>query len=239
MEKKINIAELLKDCPKGMELDCTMFESIEFDSIVDNENFPIRCRIKNSNDEYNFYNFTKYGYWNNDYKAKCVIFPKGKTTWEWFHRPIKDGDIVFYNDTIAIFKEWGDETLFRTYVTKYLCCAGSIDVKVPLFGKSIRREARLATEEEKQKLFDKLAKEGYKWDAEKKELVKLKWKPKCEEEYFTPVFTHTDTFHAALCIWEDLPFDTNIYNKKWCFKTKEECQAFCDRLNDAINSVKL
>ena len=24
MEKKINIAELLKNCPKGMELDCTM-----------------------------------------------------------------------------------------------------------------------------------------------------------------------------------------------------------------------
>ena len=25
MKDKINIAELLKDCPKGMELDCTMF----------------------------------------------------------------------------------------------------------------------------------------------------------------------------------------------------------------------
>ena len=34
--KKINIAELLRDCPTGMELDCTLFEGLEFDGIVDN-----------------------------------------------------------------------------------------------------------------------------------------------------------------------------------------------------------
>lgn len=31
--EKINIANLLKDCPKGMELDCTMYENVEFDYI--------------------------------------------------------------------------------------------------------------------------------------------------------------------------------------------------------------
>ena len=56
--EKINVAELLKDCPRGMELECLMFEGLEFDSIVDHDYFPIRCRIKNSNDEYNFYYFT-------------------------------------------------------------------------------------------------------------------------------------------------------------------------------------
>ena len=33
MENKLNISELLKDCPKGMELDCTLFEGLEFDGI--------------------------------------------------------------------------------------------------------------------------------------------------------------------------------------------------------------
>jgi hypothetical protein len=80
---------------------------------------------------------------------------------------------VFYNDTIAIFKEWGDETLFRTYVTKYLCCESFIDVKVPLFGKAIRREARFATEEEKQQLFNAIKDNGYKWNEETKTLEKL------------------------------------------------------------------
>lgn len=86
MEQKINIAEMLKDCPSGMELDCTLFEGLEFDSIVDNEFLPIRCRVKNPNGGYNGYNFTKYGCWLNTTFAKCVIFPKGKTTLEITYR---------------------------------------------------------------------------------------------------------------------------------------------------------
>lgn len=42
---------------------------------------------------------------------------------------------------------------------------------------------RHATEEEKKKLFAKLKEEGYEFDFEKKELIKLKWKPKYCEEY--------------------------------------------------------
>lgn len=89
MEQKINIAQLLKDCPSGMELDCTLFEGLEFDSIVDNEFLPIRCRVKNPIGGYNGYNFTKYGCWLNTTFAKCVIFPKGKTTWKGFVPPCK------------------------------------------------------------------------------------------------------------------------------------------------------
>ena len=45
MEKeKINIAELLKDCPKGMELDCAMYEDVHFD-YVDELNI-IHCYIQ-------------------------------------------------------------------------------------------------------------------------------------------------------------------------------------------------
>ena len=33
--EKLNIAEILKDCPKGMELDCTLFEDVHFDCIDD------------------------------------------------------------------------------------------------------------------------------------------------------------------------------------------------------------
>ena len=173
MENKINIAQLLKDCPQGMELDCLIFEDVTLYSIdTDTENeYPIRIVTKNGY----FLDLTKYGTYSNVAEAKCVIFPKGKTTWEGFEPPckFKDGDIVFYNDTIAIFKEWGDETLFRTYVTKYLCCDSLIDMNVPLFGKSVRKEIRLATEEEKEKLFQAIKDNGYKWNAETKTLEKL------------------------------------------------------------------
>jgi hypothetical protein len=170
MENKINIVEILKDCPSGMELDCTIYEDVYFD-YVDNINI-IHCYIQHETYKTSL-TFNQYGMYNSGIKAKCVIFPKGKTTWEGFQRPFKDGDIVFYNDTIAIFKEWGDETLFRTYVTKYLCCESFIDVKVPLFGKAIRREARFATEEEKQQLFNAIKDNGYKWNEETKTLEKL------------------------------------------------------------------
>lgn len=98
---------------------------------------------------------------------------------------------------------------------------------------------RPATEEEKKKLFDKLAEAGYEWDAEKKELVKLKWEPKVGDTYFRPNLNDC----RFLCYEGRGRFDTMRYikdciEKGWVFKTKEECQAFCDKLNEAIKSVK-
>lgn len=93
MEKKINIAELLKDCPKGMELDSTMFDDIYFDCIDDVSDI-IKCYIQESKHKIGI-SFDKYGHYSNINKTKCVIFPKGKTTWEGFHRPFKDGDVEF------------------------------------------------------------------------------------------------------------------------------------------------
>lgn len=171
MENKVNIAKLLKDCPKGMELDCTVYEDVYFD-YVDELNI-IHCYIKHETHKTST-TFNQHGTPNSHIKSKCVIFPKGKTTWEGFQRPFKDGDIVFYNNTIAIFKEWGDETLFRAYVIKYLYKdCDTIMRDVPLFGKGVRKEIRFATEEEKQKLFDAIKANGYKWNAEIKTLEKL------------------------------------------------------------------
>ncbi len=58
----------------------------------------------------------------------------------------------------------------------------------------ICKEIRLATEEEKQQLFDALAKEGKAWDAEKKQIVDLK--PKAELKPFDKVLVRDDEDHA-------------------------------------------
>lgn len=168
---KINIAELLRNCPKGMELDCTVFENLTFEEI-DEVNSRILCNIQGNNGKLGI-SFNKFGCYSELNQAKCVIFPKGKTTWEGFHRPFKDGDIVFYSNAIAIFKEWSDETLFRTYVIKYLYDDSIIIKDAPLFGKGVRKEIRFATEEEKQKLFDAIKANGYKWNPETNTLEKL------------------------------------------------------------------
>ena len=98
---------------------------------------------------------------------------------------------------------------------------------------------RPATEEEKKLLFDKLKEEGLEWDTEKKELVKLKWKPKYKEPYFIPHFSNIDfLFSTCSHIYTEHFTDELTLKKTSVFKTEEECLAFCDRLNEAINSVK-
>ena len=95
---KINIAELLKDCPKGMELDCAMYEDVYFD-YVDELNI-IHCYIQHKTYKTSI-TFNQHGTPNSDYKSKCVIFPKGKTTWEEF-QPFVDG-VILATDLGSVF----------------------------------------------------------------------------------------------------------------------------------------
>ena len=97
MEKKINVAELLKDCPKGMELDCTMYDNCTFEGIEDVGYIDILVKTPSG-----IIRLTKEGcYVRHDDYAKCVIFPKGETTWEGFVPPCKfnSGDILHIDCT--------------------------------------------------------------------------------------------------------------------------------------------
>lgn len=168
MENKINIAELLKDCPKGMALDCSMFENLELNHIdKDDKVYPIKCRVKTEHGSYNYHSFNKYGCYGEEKYYKCVIFPKGKTTWEGFQRPFKDGDIAI--------SDMGDIHLLSTKNSSY-CAYRERWEGLPKFDSTITTYVtvvRLATEEEKQKLFNAIKANGYKWNPETKTLEKL------------------------------------------------------------------
>lgn len=99
------------------------------------------------------------------------------------------------------------------------------------------KNPRPATEEEKKRLFDKLAEEGLEWDAEKRQLVKLKWKPKLRENYYRPQF-YIQNFEIRKDVFTNLEIENVYCNKGWVFKTEQECQEFCKILNQAIESVK-
>ena len=174
--EKINIAELLKDCPKGMELDCSMYDNVVLDTISDGSIYPIKIKTPE-----HFIFLTKNGCYSDNKFSKCVIFPKGKTTWEGFVPPgkFKDGDVLFVDcsdgedktyqyifilNKIEFYGKWysychlngvGDFHLTTKYLTD--------DEFHP----------RFATEEEKQKLFDAIKDNGYKWNPETKTLEKL------------------------------------------------------------------
>ena len=178
--KKINIAEILKNCPPGMELDCTAYNNLYFDNIIDSlSSYPIKCYTTNNGMLTSVF-FSKYGGIGNEESAKCVIFPKGKTTWEGFQGYFKDGDIVATRTKryiwISIYKENrnGRVQTHADYNKKtsdffidfnggnlYLCDEDEIICQ------------RFATEEEKVKLFNKIKEHGYHWNEETKTLEKL------------------------------------------------------------------
>lgn len=166
--EKINVAELLKDCPSGMELDCTIWDNVTLVH-VNNEDipFPITLSRKNDDGSESYFVVTKYGQYYSD--SKCVIFPKGKTTWEGFQIQFEDGDILkSRNGSIFIYN--------KSKVDGYGCYCG-FDTR----GKFIISEGYswtysvvgFATEEEKQELFGAIRAAGYRWNAETKTLEKL------------------------------------------------------------------
>lgn len=171
--EKLNIAELLKDCPKGMELDCTIYENVEFDYVEQSpeSKYPIHCLMK-TNDGYNTMVFTNNGCNDRHPNAKCVIFPKGKTTWEGFQRPFKDGGVVatLSGNQIFIFKE---NAVNKDGSFSGVCYFGYQIQENKLFKERTWSFSRHATEEEKQKFFDTIKANGYKWNAETKTLEKL------------------------------------------------------------------
>lgn len=173
MEKKLNLEELLKDCPKGMELDCTLMSDVYFDHIESLDAYPLVCYTEDkSTKRKNIIRLTKYGCFLMEDNAKCVIFPKGKTTWEGFQRPFKDGEIVATYDGRWIGITEGGER--SRPVPTY--CVIMNDDKFEAYHDEKRKWAfdRLATEAEKAKLFKIIKDNGYRWDAEKKELKKIK-----------------------------------------------------------------
>ena len=169
MNEKIDLTKILKDCPEGMELDCLMYKDVYFD-YVDELNI-IHCYIQHETHRTSL-TFNQHGTPNSDIKSKCVIFPKGKTTWKGFQRPFIDGDIVYnrLQDTIGIVMYDKDNIPCK------ICDVSKNGVFWYNEGNLIaivERDYRFATEEEKQKLFNAIKTNGYKWNHETKTLERL------------------------------------------------------------------
>ena len=91
----------------------------------------------------------------------------------------KDGDVVAFGESVAIYKKLeNDELYFYACIEDAWGLILSDSVNTSL-------EYRLATDSEKQQLFDALAKKGKAWDAKKKQIVDLK--PKVELKPFDKV----------------------------------------------------
>lgn len=115
MENKINIAEILKDCPKGMKLYSPIYGEVELSQICkDCYNFPIIVETVIGDS----LSFAKDGRLYIKYlDAECLLFPSSKMRdWTKF---FKRGDVVWCEDDMyAIFEGWAndDYTKFNTTI---------------------------------------------------------------------------------------------------------------------------
>lgn len=175
--KKINVAKLLKNCPTDMELDSPMYDNLYFGRVEEDHGLLILCYTIYHGNKTAVY-FTEFGSYNTHKTAKCVIFPKGKTTWEGFVPPckFKDGDIIAdEHGNIAIYK---GTMWYNKKLAGYYCGYRKSDERFLPEPKrdghfGLIEELHHATEEEKQKLFDIIIDNGYHWNTETKTLEKL------------------------------------------------------------------
>lgn len=178
--EKINVAELLKDCPQGMELYSPIFGKVYLDKIRPHLAIVVTTDKEQGDFKEEFLYDGRYGM-----NGECMLFPsKGKTSWEGFVPPckFKDGDVV-----VAEIKANVPQQLFLLKCVEYCednndydgyCYFGWDFHDNRLFKEGNWAFNRLATEEEKQKLFQAIKDNGYRWDEETKTLVKFIEKPK-------------------------------------------------------------
>ena len=146
----------------------------------------------------------------------------------------KDGDVLNVDGSILIFR------CIRGSVNKSLESYAVLTPSGLFIDKIVCYKAlKYATKEEAQTLLNKLKDEGLEFDPEKRGIVKLKWKPKFEEPYYSPSFSNIDfLFKTSKYIYTGHLSDELTIQKMRAFKTKEECQLFCDKLNQTIEEYQ-
>ena len=115
---------------------------------------------------------------------------------------------------------------------------GQLRINVPEkeFGFGNYNEIRPATEEEKQRLLDAIAKEGYRWNPDKNELEELpRWRTKKGEEYFfisegaLEVYSENEDFDEV---------DDSRHGSGNYFKTEEAAERVAKQIREIFKNSK-
>lgn len=119
MNNKINIAEILKDCPKGTKLYSPLFGEVKLNETLENN---VSILTTGNEGRENFDSFSKNGSYYPKYsQSECLLFPSSEMRdWSKF---FKRGDVVWCEDEMyAIFEGWAndDYTKFNTTIDFYV-----------------------------------------------------------------------------------------------------------------------
>jgi hypothetical protein len=171
MNENINLFEILKDTPKGTLLYSPLTGEVEFNKLDSSNKFPINVLDKRGDRHY----FTQQGTYFLS-MGECLLFPsKDQRDWNKYKRPFVNGDVITSKGGgIALFSH--TQARFECSNVVYYHCVFFPPQTFKLgldYGIGYVSDCRLATEEEKQKLFKAIKDNGYKWNNQAKKLEML------------------------------------------------------------------
>lgn len=171
----MNIAEILKYCPKGTKLYSLVDGEVTLEGVESFDRYPIKVSLNDSKVNH----YTKDGLLFVNYAGECVLFPsKEQRDWNKFRLPVKKGDIMMDINGKCPFIVTGE--MHKDISPMYICginTLGKLQIGFNEGGWTSKFYIP-ASEEAKKDLFDKMAEIGYKWNADTLELEKIELKSK-------------------------------------------------------------
>lgn len=164
----MNIAEILKYCPKYTKLYSPTWGNVKLIEVTSTK--VIKIKVCNYTEE-----LTSEGCYS--VKGECILFPsKNQRDWNKFRLPVKRGDIMMDANGECPFIATGE--FYKDISPKYICginLLGNFQLDYAEAGWTSIFYIP-ASEEAKKKLFDKMAEAGYKWNANTLKLKKIESK---------------------------------------------------------------
>ena len=154
----MSLAEILKNCPKGMKLYSPIYGEVEFEEIS-----VITGSIGCKTDGCTVYFHSDGTYYTG---GECMLFPsKEQRDWDDFMIPFKNGDILIKNDlnmgckyrNIAIFSNYNANTINKMTIHCQVNGSNEFKTKMNVHHKDWRR----ANSEEIERLFTRMHESGY------------------------------------------------------------------------------
>ena len=195
----MDIAKILKNCPKGMKLYSPIYGEVEFTevSVVTG---GIGCKTNNG--------ITRFYPDGTYYKGgECMLFPsKEQRDWNEFMIPFSDGDIIIKNEpnlgckyrNIAIFKNYNNDSTNKMNVHCQVNGANKFKTEMSID----HQDWRLANAEEVERFFTRMHESGY--DFKNGKLIPL------------PKFKVGDTITNGIYTFKVSHVDDLYYYEKIC-----------------------
>lgn len=164
----MNIAEILKYCPKYTKLYSPTWGNVKLIEVTSTK--VIKIKVCNYTEE-----LTSEGCYS--VKGECILFPsKNQRDWNKFRLPVKRGDIMMDANGECPFIATGE--FYKDISPKYICGINSLGNFQLDYAEAGWTSIFYipASEEAKKKLFDKMAEAGYKWNANTLKLKKIESK---------------------------------------------------------------